>query len=109
MIHKTARLAMALLAASSAAWALPAVGGERSAPVTLAAGQGLRVIVANVRLLTASASPDACPMLVRFFGTDGAPLGTEQDASLPPGVSISITAIPYTGLARAIVSVNNST
>ena len=115
------RLLLISLAATLAVVALPALlvaqqknegmgvlrmAGERFAPVTLRAGQGARVLVANVLVPEADASPDPCPVLIRFFSGDGNLLGS-TDVSLPPGASRSVVAKARPGVIRAIVSVKD--
>jgi hypothetical protein len=107
--YKTAWLMILLLAVPAHALRPPLMGGERFAPVTLSAGQGLRVVVANVRIPAAGAATDACPAVVRFYAADGTEIGADQDVSLAPGASISVSAGSATGLVRAIVSVANLT
>lgn len=85
----------------------PRQGGERFAAVSVTSGQGLRIVVANVRIPGAGEVTDACPFIVRFFGTDGSLIGAEQDLSLAPGTSMAVTVVGATGLVRAIVSLPN--
>ena len=83
------------------------LAGERFAPVTLMAGQGARVLVANVLLADAQAQPNACPVVVRFFGGDGVMLGIAE-ASLPAGVTRVVIGPSTPGIVRAIVSIKDA-
>jgi hypothetical protein len=114
LLGKTSWLMILALSASSA-MAAPIHGGERFAPVSVVIGQGVRVVVANVRIPDAGAPTDPCPVVVRFLGADGTLIGAEQAVSLAPGASISVAAAPLsvaggaaTLLVRAIVSVAGS-
>ena len=85
------------------------IRGERFAPVSVAAGQGLRVVVANVRIPGSGESTAACPTVVQFFDSTGALIGAEQDFPLAPGASMSITGAGAAGLVRVIVSASELT
>jgi hypothetical protein len=82
--------------------------GERFAPVTLKAGQGARVTVANVLIPPADTKPPACPVVIRFFAGDGSLIGKAQEVPLKAGTSASVSAeLPSAGLVRAIVSIKD--
>jgi hypothetical protein len=83
------------------------LAGERFAPVTLTAGQGARVLIANVLLPDAQTQSSACPVVVRFFGGDGAMQGIAE-ASLPAGVTRAVIGPSTPGLVRAIVSIKDA-
>ena len=84
-------------------------GGERFAPLSVASGQGLRTVVANVRVPATGKPTTACPVVVRFFDFTGALIGAEHDFPLAPGASMAVTAPGATGLVRVIVSVSGLT
>jgi hypothetical protein len=80
-------------------------GGERFPAVNIVEGQNVRVVLSNVLGPTAEAASMACPLIVRFFDTEGALVGSEQNAHLMPGASATVTASSQPGLVRATVSV----
>jgi len=112
LLSKTSWLMILALSASSALTAQQQA--ERFAPVSVVIGQGVRVLVANVRVPDAGAPTDACPVVVRFFAADGTPIGADQNVSLSPGASISVAAasisVPASlaAVVRAIVSLAGS-
>ena len=77
--------------------------GERFAPLTLIAGQGLSAAVSNVLIPKQAGAQTACPVEVRFFAAD-ASLIEVQSLQLPPGASASVPVQPAPGLYRTIVS-----
>lgn len=80
--------------------------GERFAPISVASGQGLRLVVANVRVPAPGEPTTACPAVVRFFDSTGALIGAENDFPLAPGASLAVSAPGAYGLVRAIISVS---
>jgi hypothetical protein len=82
-------------------------GGERFPAVNIVEGQSVRVVMSNVLSATGEAASIACPLTIRFFDTEGAPLGSEQTARLMPGASASVVATSRSKLIRATVSVAN--
>jgi hypothetical protein len=82
--------------------------GERFAPVTVVRGQGIRVTVANLLMPTDEAKPISCPLLVRFFGSDGLMIGPAHQVSLKAGdaISVSDASVPA-GLVRAVVNIKD--
>jgi hypothetical protein len=84
---------------------VPIGGGERFPAVSLFDGQGVRVVLSNVLVPASGTTPTECPVLVRFFGADGALIGDARTVRLRPGASVSVPAAPSSGLVRAIVSV----
>ena len=82
--------------------------GERFAPVTLASGQSIRAVIANLRIPDPGDSTDPCAVMVSFFGADGSLIGGVQTSQLAPGASESVLADSAAGLVRVIVSLQNS-
>jgi hypothetical protein len=81
--------------------------GERFAPVTLAAGQGVRVVVANVLMTEPGARPNSCPVVVRFLGGDGTAISSTE-LGMPAGAARSIGAAMPPGIVRAIVTIRDA-
>jgi hypothetical protein len=85
------------------------IRGERFAPLTLTAGEGARVTVANAGgAEEKDGASRPCPLLIRFFVADGTLLGKQREIELDAGHSEAIAAeASPPGLIRAIVSIRD--
>lgn len=77
--------------------------GERFPAVTISGGQGIRVVVANVRIPDPGTSSAPCSLTVRFLDAAGGLVGNVQTVQLAPGAAKSVAVASANGPVRALV------